>query len=146
MCVGCSPRSTIELNKSADAQHLDGDRGGCVTLTELYNARLDPEDGKPMGPLYIMDSNDDVLDDADDNPTGRWLLAGSLYIQDGITLLVWGKSYGGDADVLRIHSTSTKYFNLRGYGGSLSFVYTMVSFPRCVEQIIKCHLPQYLRV
>lgn len=111
-----------------DAQHLGGDRGGCVTLTELYNGRLN-EDGTPMGPVYILNSKDEVLDGADDKPTGRWLLAGELYIQDGITLKVWGSSYGGDADVLRIQSTSSKYFNLRGYGGSLSFVYTKVSFP-----------------
>ena len=39
---------------------------------------------------------------------------------------VHGKSVGGDADELRLLSTSKTYINLRAHGGSLDFVSTKV--------------------
>ena len=115
----------------ADAGHLKDTRGGCITLTEIYNALLD-DDGEPTGPLYIMDEDDNKLDDADETPTGRWLLTDELYIEDGVTLKVWGVDNAvgeeGDADVLRLESNKDHYFNLRAWGGNLSFISTTVSF------------------
>lgn len=40
---------------------------------------------------------------------------------------MYGTSAGGDADELRLLSTSDMYVNLRAYGGSLDFVSTKVS-------------------
>ncbi|CAN0474605.1 unnamed protein product, partial [Scytosiphon promiscuus] len=39
---------------------------------------------------------------------------------------VHGTSAGGDADELRLLSTSDAYINLRAYGGSLDFLSTKV--------------------
>ncbi|CAM9206070.1 unnamed protein product [Sphacelaria rigidula] len=78
-----------------------------------------------------MDDDDNKLEDADETPTGRWLLTDELYIEDGVTLKVWGVDNEvdeeGDADVLRLESNKDYYFNLRGYGGSLSFISTTVT-------------------
>lgn len=40
---------------------------------------------------------------------------------------VYGTDEGGDADELRLLSTSDTYINLRAHGGSLDFVGTKVS-------------------
>ncbi|CAM9291348.1 unnamed protein product, partial [Sphacelaria rigidula] len=101
-------------------------RGGCITLTEIYAALLD-DNGEPTGPLYIMDDEDNKLEVADETATGRWLLTEEVYIQGGVTLIVWGAEMGGDADVLRLESTGSNFFNLRAYGGSLSFMFTTVT-------------------
>lgn len=47
---------------------------------------------------------------------------------------VHGTSAGGDADELRLLSTSSTYLNLRAYGGSLDFVSTKVGF--CVSCLV----------
>lgn len=84
----------------------------------MYNA----QDGS--GPLYVLDDSDEVVGGT---PTGRWLLDRNLRIVDGVTLSVHGTSIGGDADVLRIKSTSSEFYEVRGYGGSLSFQSTKVT-------------------
>ncbi|CAN0456560.1 unnamed protein product, partial [Hapterophycus canaliculatus] len=38
-----------------------------------------------------------------------------------------GSASGGDCDALRIKSTETEFFNLRGHGGSLDFLDTIVT-------------------
>ncbi|CAN0069050.1 unnamed protein product, partial [Laminaria digitata] len=48
------------------------------------------------------------------------------YVEDDITLQVHGKSAGGNADELRLLSTSKDFINLRAHGGSLDFVSTKV--------------------
>ena len=40
---------------------------------------------------------------------------------------MYGKSAGGDANELRLKSTSDKYINVRAHGGSLDFVSTKVN-------------------
>ncbi|CAM9415772.1 unnamed protein product, partial [Sphacelaria rigidula] len=89
----------------------DGARGGCVTLSDIYEA----------------DDDDNVLNKPGQEATGRWLLTTDLYVLDGIILMVWGSESYGDADVLRLESTDANYINLRGYGGSLSFAHTVVT-------------------
>lgn len=54
-------------------------RGGCVTLTQIWERRR----GKP--PLYAVDP---VRGDISDTATGTWLLTEELFVQDGITLKV----------------------------------------------------------
>ncbi|CAN0261394.1 unnamed protein product, partial [Ectocarpus sp. 4 AP-2014] len=60
------------------------------------------------------------------NATGTWLLTEELYVEDGITLEVYGSEAGGDADELRLLSTNETFINLRAHGGSLDFVSTKV--------------------
>lgn len=87
----------------------------------MYNAQ---EPGE--GPVYVLDEDDNVVDGATTG-TGRWLLTRDLRIIDGVTLFVHGLSIGGDADVLRIESTSSDFYEVRGHGGSLSFHTTKVT-------------------
>lgn len=60
-------------------------------------------------------------------PTGKWLLKGELYIEDGSILYVHGTSIGGDCDELRIQSDGATFHEIRGHGGSLSFKSTVVT-------------------
>lgn len=87
----------------------------------MYNKQ---QENGLVGPLYVLDDSDEVIDGV---PTGRWLLDRDLRVVDGVTLSVHGTSIGGDADVLRIKSTGSEYYELRGYGGSLSFKSTKVT-------------------
>lgn len=104
---------------------LDFEEGGCATLTDLYNERSDNNGAK--GPIYILDDNNDVIEGPTE-PTGKWLLKGELYVEDGSILYVHGTSIGGDCDELRIQSDEDGLFHeLRGYGGSLSFRSTLVT-------------------
>lgn len=50
---------------------------------------------------------------------------------------VHGSSVGGDADELRLLSTSDKFLNLRAYGGSFDFLSTKVSYAfRIIRNIL----------
>lgn len=86
----------------------------------MYNA----QGGAGEGPVYVLDESDEVTDA---EPTGRWLIDRDIRVTNGVTLYVHGTSIGGDADVLRIKSTSEEFYELRGYGGSLSFKSTTVT-------------------
>lgn len=123
-----SQSSPNSVNPAAVAR-TDGQRGGCVTLSDIYTAGRNL-DGTSGGPLYILRAQDKVVNTPHQVITGCCLLTSDLYITDGITLLVWGTSYAGDADVLRLESTWNTFYNLRGYGGRLSFFHTVVSCTR----------------
>lgn len=74
---------TIRYASSTERLYLEagesGERGGCVTLTDIFEARA----GK--APLYAVDPDSgERVDEA----TGTWLLTESLYVEDGITLNV----------------------------------------------------------
>lgn len=81
----CDSSKTVSIRYSSTSQRLyleaaeDGERGGCVTLTDIFDARA----GK--APLYAVDPD---TGDRVDEPTGTWLLTESLYVEDGITLNV----------------------------------------------------------
>ncbi|CAM9816491.1 unnamed protein product [Ectocarpus sp. 6 AP-2014] len=92
-------------------------RGGCVTLGQIWESRAG------NGPLYAVDPDSGNVST---NATGTWLLTEELYVEDGITLKVYGSEAGGDADELRLLSTSETFINLRAHGGSLDFVSTKV--------------------
>ncbi|CAM9820219.1 unnamed protein product, partial [Ectocarpus sp. 12 AP-2014] len=79
-------------------------RGGCVTLGQIWESRA----GK--GPLYAVDPDSGNVST---NATGTWLLTEELYVEDGITLEVYGSEAGGDADELRLLSTNETFINLR---------------------------------
>lgn len=114
--LGCLPGNPCEI------LHADFEGGGCGTLTDMFNAQGPDDDG----PLYVLDENDQIIEGATAG-TGRWLLTRNLRVVENSALLIHGTSIGGDTDVLRIESTSSDYYELRGYGGSLSFHTTKVT-------------------
>ena len=79
----CDSRVTVSLRYSSGSERVyvesgDGsNRGGCMTLTEIWEWL----DGSP--PLYAVDPNSG---DVSNTPTGTWLLTEHLWIEDGITL------------------------------------------------------------
>ncbi|CAM9161226.1 unnamed protein product [Ectocarpus sp. 13 AM-2016] len=96
--------------------------GGCATLTDIYTAQGGHNDD---GPLFVLDSNDNVVGGS---PTGYWLLMRDIHVEEDSLLQVHGPDAGGDARVLRIQSTgSSDYYEIRGHGGSLSFMDTKVT-------------------
>ncbi|CAM9404971.1 unnamed protein product [Laminaria digitata] len=119
----CDASITVSIRYSSVSARLylvsaDGStRGGCVTLSQIWERRR----GKP--PVYAVNpKNGDISDSA----TGTWLLTEELFVQDGITLNVHGSSAGGDADELRLLSTSDTFISLQAHGGSLDFLSTKV--------------------
>ncbi|CAM9371905.1 unnamed protein product [Choristocarpus tenellus] len=130
--VACDPSISVEYRYSSTSQrmyleHTDGTTGGCATMTGIFNSRLET-DGSSKGPVYVLDpSSGDVINDAGVTPTGHWLVEADLYVTHGITLQIYGTDVGGDCDALRILSTDSMFFNLRGHGGSLDFLNTLVT-------------------
>lgn len=81
----CDDSKTVTIRYSSTSERLyleagpDGERGGCVTLTEIFDER----GGK--APLYAVDPSSG---NRSVTATGTWLLTESLYVEDGITLNV----------------------------------------------------------
>lgn len=81
----CDGSKSVSIRYASSSSRLyveavnAGDRGGCVTLGEIFTAR----NGNP--PLYAVDpaTNQRVTE-----ATGTWLLTEDLYVEDGITLNV----------------------------------------------------------
>ncbi len=110
----CDASKAVSVRYSSTSQRIylesvDGSRGGCVSLTSVYDALGD------AGPLYPLEAR------------GEWMLEESLYVLDGIVLNVHGTDIGGDCDYLKLRSDSDTFVNLRAYGGSLDFVNTKVT-------------------
>lgn len=78
----CNASSNITIRYSSASARLylesaTGERGGCVTIGQIWEAR----EGKT--PLYAVDpTSGEISDEA----TGTWLLTETLYVEDGITL------------------------------------------------------------
>ncbi|CAM9805394.1 unnamed protein product, partial [Discosporangium mesarthrocarpum] len=110
--------------------HESGKRlGGCTNLTALYQELLD-EDGFPMARAAWCDATGGGAINSsaarpEDEAAGVWLLAGDLHVLNGITLQLWGGE-GGDCQELRIRSTDSEFYNLRGHGGNLDIRDTKV--------------------
>lgn len=80
----CDGNMNVSIRYSNTSERLyiesdSGERGGCVTIGEIWEVR----DGK--SPLYAIDPDSGEMSD---NATGTWLLTQSLYVEDGITLKV----------------------------------------------------------
>ncbi|CAN0302315.1 unnamed protein product, partial [Laminaria digitata] len=119
----CDESIPVSIRYSSVSERLylessDGKtRGGCVTLEQIW------EHQRGEAPLYAVDAKSG---DISDSATGTWLLTEEVFVEDGITLKVHGSSAGGDADELRLLSTSDTFINLRAHGGSLDFLSTKV--------------------
>ncbi|CAN0385520.1 unnamed protein product, partial [Scytosiphon promiscuus] len=111
----CDESIPVSIRYSSASSRLylesaDGStRGGCVTLAQIW------EHQKGKAPLYAVDPDSG---DISDIITGTWLLTEEIFVEDGITLEVHGSSAGGDADELRLLSTSDTFINLRAHGGA----------------------------
>eukprot|EP00752_Nemacystus_decipiens_P012441 g11022.t1 len=132
----CDANKTVSVRYSATTGRLYleaavvGERGGCVTIDQIWEARGGGAKGGAKAPLYAIDPNTSAISE---NITGTWLLEEDLYVEDGITLKVWGSESGGMADELRLKSSpptdedgNGTYINLRAHGGSLDFENTKV--------------------
>ncbi|CAN0343007.1 unnamed protein product, partial [Ectocarpus sp. 12 AP-2014] len=113
----CDP--TIPVRYAASSQrvyfeHSDGTTGGCATLSDVLAERVE----KNGTVKKIMNAS---------QVTGHWLIEADLYVTNGVTLQLHGSASGGDCDALRIKSTDTEFFNLRGHGGSLDFLDTNIT-------------------
>lgn len=56
--------------------------GGCATLTDIYTAQGGENSD---GPLFVLDSNDNFVGG---NPTGYWLLARTIKVEQDSLLQV----------------------------------------------------------
>lgn len=81
----CDASKTVNIRYASTSKRLyleaaePGERGGCMTLSEIFEARA----GK--APLYAVDP---ATGSRVEEITGTWLLTESLYVEDGITLNV----------------------------------------------------------
>lgn len=87
----CDGTKSVDIRYSGASKRLyvegaGGVRGGCVTLSQIYETRV----GKP--PLYPVNP---VSGARTTNVTGTWLLTESLHVEDGITLNVSRSSWIG---------------------------------------------------
>lgn len=86
----CDANFTVSIRYSATTGRLylegvDGARGGCVTIDQVWEARGGGSKGGAKAPLYAVDP---VSGNYSDVQTGTWLLEEDLYVQDGVTLKV----------------------------------------------------------
>ncbi|CAM9858944.1 unnamed protein product [Pylaiella littoralis] len=103
----------IRWSSMSDRLYLEN--GACVTMTDIYESRLDNSGNK--GPVYPIDK--DTLQKTD-TVTGSWYLESSLYVQEGSRLVLKaGTRKGGDCDHLLLASSPTKYVELRAHGGGI---------------------------
>eukprot|EP00903_Cladosiphon_okamuranus_P020616 g18926.t1 len=131
----CDVNQTVSVRYSATTGRLyleagvPGERGGCVTIDQIWEARGGGTKAGAKAPLYAVHPETGAVSE---NITGTWLLEEDLYVEDGIVLKVWGAASGGYADELRLKSSpatataNATYINLRAHGGSLDFENTKV--------------------
>lgn len=110
----CDSSKRVSVRYASSSQRIyvesiDGTRGGCTSLTHIYNNLKDKK------ALYPLES------------PGEWFLASELYILDGITLEVHGTVSGGDCDYLKLKSDDEGHVYIRAHGGSMDFVDTKVT-------------------
>eukprot|EP00752_Nemacystus_decipiens_P011709 g10390.t1 len=127
----CDPTIPVEVRYSATSQrvyfeHTDGTTGGCGRLSHILDFRQE-KNGTVKGPLYPLDpvTGEKLLNAS--QVTGHWLLEADLYVTHGVTLQLHGTVSGGDCDALRIQSTDTVFFNLRGHGGNIDILDTVIT-------------------
>lgn len=110
----CDASKDVSVRYASSSQRiyvesLDGTRGGCTSLTHIYNNL------KGKTALYPLQS------------PGEWFLASELYVLDGITLQIYGTRSGGDCDYLKLKSDVEGHVYIRAHGGSLDLVNTTVT-------------------
>ena len=80
---------SIRYSKTSERLYLEagvlGERGGCVSVEQIWAARGGGAKGGAKAPLFAVDPETGAYSDT---ITGTWLLEESLYVEDGITLKV----------------------------------------------------------
>ena len=110
----CDSSKEVSIRYAASSnrvyvESLDGTRGGRISLTQIYESL---DDKSPLSPT-----------DTD----GEWFLESELFILDGITLEIHGTESGGDCDYLKLKSDSESFIHIRGHGGSIDIMDTMIT-------------------
>lgn len=62
--------------------------GACVTMEDIYNARIDSYTNENKGPVYPFDEETKQIAT---NVTGSWYLGSSLFVTEGSKLMVQGE-------------------------------------------------------
>lgn len=63
---------------------IDAEGEGCFTMTDLYDSQDFYNDGESKGPIYVLDSGDNVDKfSTKENVTNKWLLTADLYVEGG---------------------------------------------------------------
>ncbi|CAN0520263.1 unnamed protein product [Scytosiphon promiscuus] len=87
----CDMNKTVSIrySKTTERLYLEagvlGERGGCVSVDQIWAARGGGAKGGVKAPLFAVDPETGLYSDT---ITGTWLLEESLYVEDGITLKV----------------------------------------------------------
>lgn len=80
---------SIRYSKTSERLYLEagvlGERGGCVSIDQIWAARGGGTKGGAKAPLFAVDPETGLYSDT---ITGTWVLEESLYVEDGITLKV----------------------------------------------------------
>lgn len=77
-------RLYVEVNSTVTPTPEE-ERGGCLTLDQIWEARGGGSKEGAKAPLYAVDP---VTGEYSSNITGTWLLEEDLYVLDGVTLKV----------------------------------------------------------
>lgn len=86
----CDANNNVSIRYAATTGRLylegvNGSRGGCVTIDQIWEARGGGAKGGAKPPLYAVDA---ATGNYSESMTGTWLLEEDLYVQDGVTLKV----------------------------------------------------------
>lgn len=116
-CTDSIPVFVSQYPKMIKVHSEQEEDGGCITLTEIW---------KDLRNEYLTPI-DPITKNISEIYTGTWYLTEDLYIENGVTLTLFGTSRGGDCDELLIKSDHKGVVNLRGNGGSLNLLETKVT-------------------
>ncbi|CAM9199692.1 unnamed protein product, partial [Hapterophycus canaliculatus] len=120
--TNCPPMDLVNHNLtdyirwSEMSNRLYLENAACVTLTDIYESRLDKMGNK--GPLYPFD---EITMEKSVNVTGSWYLEAELFVTEESRLIVRGLEKGGDCDHLLLASSPglDGIIQVRAHGGSI---------------------------
>ncbi|CAM9950650.1 unnamed protein product [Scytosiphon promiscuus] len=120
--TNCPPMDLVNHNLtdyirwSELSNRLYLENAACVTLTDIYESRLDKMGNK--GPLYPFD---EATMQKSENVTGSWYLEAELFVTEESRLIVQGTDQGGDCDHLLLASSPglDGIIQVRAHGGSI---------------------------
>eukprot|EP00903_Cladosiphon_okamuranus_P017823 g16402.t1 len=120
--TGCPPLDLVNYNMtdyirySTTSDMLYLENGACVTMEDIFHARIDSFTGENKGPVYPFDEETKTLAA---NVTGSWYLGSSLFVTEGSRLIVQGSTKGGDSNHLLLASSPAKFIQIRAHGGEI---------------------------
>lgn len=76
----------LPLRHTHNNRYLEN--GACVTMSDIYHARIDSYTQENKGPVFPFD---ETTQEKTANVTGSWYLESSLFVTEGSRLLVQGE-------------------------------------------------------